>query len=471
MEKSLNFDMFVISERKRTSSIKRVRKIDEFYSDRSRIIYSSSFRRLQQKAQVFSLESNSSVRTRLTHSIEVSDLGRTLANNIAYKLYEQKLLNEDNILNIVAIVENACLLHDLGNPPFGHFGEAAIRDWAKHHIYDSIPENIKANIDNPKSELNKLINDFKEFDGNPQGFRIVTKLYTDYDEHSLNLTYATLLSIIKYPRTTGESNSPLKKAGFFKTEEELVEEIYSKIGLKLPCRYPFVYIMEAADDIAYCMSDIADGIEKGILTEKEFYDEFKKEWKKFIKTTNFPSFLPKKNELKGFNQDFSVPWSKKAMEVATEQFISDIDDIYDGTANSLISTKTDIGKALEVMKNVSRKILYTSFEAESIEISGYAVITGLLNTYSCILKMSQKDFQSLIDNKIKGQDLEKRLFHFIGKRYVQAYKNEIKKHKGKDFLVHEWWLRVHLIIDHISGMTDEFALETYQMFEGIKLMK
>ena len=89
--------------------------------------------------------------------------------------------------------------------------------------------------------------------------------------------------------------------------------------------------------------------------------------------------------------------------------------------------------------------------------------------------MSKNDFESLIKNNIKGQDLEKRLFHFIGKRYVQAYKNEIKKYKGKykgkDFLVHEWWLRVHLIIDHISGMTDEFALETYQMFEGIKLMK
>ena len=475
MAGSLKFDRFVISERKRASSIKRVREIDEFYSDRSRIIYSSSFRRLQQKAQVFSLESNSSVRTRLTHSIEVSDLGRTLANNIAYKLYEDKLLTEENILNIVAIVENACLLHDLGNPPFGHFGEAAIIDWAKHHIYDSIPENLKSNIENPKSMLNELINDFKEFDGNPQGFRIVTKLYTDYDEYSLNLTYATLLSIIKYPRTTGETSSKFKKAGFFKTEEELVKEIYTNIELEFSSRYPFVYIMEAADDIAYCMSDIADGIEKGILTEKEFYDEFKKEWKKYNKNTNFPSFLPKKNELKGFNQDFSVPWSKKAMEEATEQFISNIDHIYDGTAESLISNKTDIGKALEVMKNVSRKILYTSFEAESIEISGYAVITGLLNKYSCILKMSKNDFESLIKNNIKGQDLEKRLFHFIGKRYVQAYKNEIKKYKGKykgkDFLVHEWWLRVHLIIDHISGMTDEFALETYQMFEGIKLMK
>ena len=126
------------------------------------------------------------------------------------------------------------------------------------------------------------------------------------------------------------------------------------------------------------------------------------------------------------------------------------------------------------MKNVSRRILYTSFEAESIEITGYAVITGILNKYSSILKMSYKDFKCLVnDEKIKGFDFEKRLFHLVGKRYIQAYKHEVSKNveTEENFLIKEWWLRAHLIIDHISGMTDEFALETYQMFEGIRLMR
>ena len=105
--------------------------------DRSRIIYSSSFRRLQQKAQVFSLEPNSSVRTRLTHSLEVADLGRTLANKIAFSLKNDHKLTSNKTSALVAIVENACLLHDIGNPPFGHFGEAAIREWAKESIYQS----------------------------------------------------------------------------------------------------------------------------------------------------------------------------------------------------------------------------------------------------------------------------------------------------------------------------------------------
>lgn len=266
------YNGFISTTRVRKSSLQRSRTIDQFYSDRSRIIYSSSFRRLQQKAQVFSLEPNSSVRTRLTHSLEVSDLGRTLANQIAYRLEKQKKLTKDKILSLVAIVENACLLHDIGNPPFGHFGEAAIRAWAHNSICNSIPNEIKDQIGIKDSRLNSLINDFKEFDGNPQGFRIVMKLHADYDEYSLNLTYATLLCILKYPRTTGEEKDEgiLKKAGYFQTEKEIVEKIYREVGMKLKHRYPFVYIMEAADDIAYCMSDIADGIEKGILTEEEF---------------------------------------------------------------------------------------------------------------------------------------------------------------------------------------------------------
>lgn len=478
-----DYDRFIITRRMRASSVKRSRKIDQFYSDRSRIIYSSSFRRLQQKAQVFSLEPNSSVRTRLTHSLEVADLGRTLANQIGFALKNDKLLTENNILALVSIVENACLLHDIGNPPFGHFGETAIREWANDSIRDSLPETIKLELDNAESLLNLLINDFKEFDGNPQGFRIVTKLHPDYDEYSLNLTFSTLLCIIKYPRTTGEKDKALrfKKAGYFQTEQDLVNSIYESVEIKNNNRYPFVYIMEAADDIAYCMSDIADGIEKGIITEKAFIDAFHKEWNKKYEGIKLPVTLPKDGELKGFKRDISIPWSLKAMKEAVECFKIFNKEIYEGTAVSLISKSNDMGKVLDTIKSVSRSILYTSFKAESIEITGYAVITGILNKYRCILKMEYEDFYKLITNEgeIKGFDFEKRLLHRIGKRYIEAYNFDVGKIKVNnnvnnnvnEFLIKEWWLRAHLIIDHISGMTDEFALETYQMLEGIQLMR
>lgn len=482
MIKSNNYNKFIVVNRLRNSTRKRIRQIDQFYSDRSRILYSSSFRRLQQKAQVFSLESNASVRTRLTHSLEVSDLGRTLANNIAYRLKNAKKLRENNILSLVAIVENACLLHDIGNPPFGHFCEAAIQDWARTSIHEFTSTDLRDEIDDKtglikeESLLNKLINDFKEFDGNPQGFRIVTKLYTDYDKYSLNLTYSTLLCILKYPKTTGEEkgNGILKKAGFFQSEYNLVKRIYESAGLKLKQRYPFVYIMEAADDIAYCMSDIADGIEKGIITEKDFLSEFRKEWVSKFGNKKIPVRMPKEDKLRGFKQDISIPWSIKAMKEAEENFILEDDKIFEGIAESLISDKNEMGRVLETMKSVSRKILYTSFEAESIELTGYAVIIGILNKYKRVLQMKYTDFVKLIDNEnIKGLDFEKRLIHFIGKRYIKAYKYELEDVDKSDekFFVKEWWIRAHLIIDHISGMTDEYALETYQILEGIRLMR
>ena len=213
MGKEQKYDQLLCVERKRSSTIERKSTIDQFYSDRSRIIYSSSFRRLQQKAQVFSLEPNSSIRTRLTHSMEVSDLGRTLANKIAYKLSEQGLLDKNKIPDVVAIVENSCLLHDIGNPPFGHFGEIAIQDWAKNRALNALPKGISSE----DSLLQELMSDFREFDGNPQGFRTITKLHTEHDEYSFNLTYATLLCTLKYSRSAGEEKKgrTYEKSGIF----------------------------------------------------------------------------------------------------------------------------------------------------------------------------------------------------------------------------------------------------------------
>lgn len=477
----LKFNKFICTKRLRESSINRKRRIDQFYSDRSRIIFCSSFRRLQQKAQVFSLEPNASVRTRLTHSLEVSDLGRTLANKIGYTLENKKLLSKGNTSKLVSIIENACLLHDIGNPPFGHFGEAAIKDWAKKNIIEFIPYDLDSEVDydnhciKESSMLNKLVDDFREFDGNPQGFRIVTKLYTDYDKHSLNLTYSTLLSVLKYPKTTGEISKKCnyKKPGYFKTEKDIVEKIYEDMDLEIGKRFPFVYIMEAADDIAYCMSDIADGIEKKIITEKKFVDYFEQEWERNYKGEKIPVKIPREEDMKGFNQDISIPWSMKAMNEAVDTFISREKDIYEGEADSLISNKTQMGRVLKTIKNVSKQILYTSFEAESIEITGYAVIIGILNKYKSVFKMSFENFSKVLRNDdVDGFDIEKRLIHFIGNRYIKAYNYELENILGDDdFLIKEWWIRAHLIIDHISGMTDEYALESYQMMEGIKLMR
>lgn len=463
-----NYKNIMNTMRERQSSVTRSDIIDEFYSDRSRIIYCSAFRRLQQKAQVFSLEPNASVRTRLTHSIEVSDLGRTMANAIEKGLIKKGIIEKEYLSCIVSVVENACLLHDIGNPPFGHFGETAIKEWAKKCVEKALPNNIS------KSDLLKgLVKDFEEFDGNPQGFRTVTKLYTEHDEHSLNLTYSTLLCCLKYARAAGEDSGDgiLKKAGYFQTERDLVEKLWKTVGIEYHHRYPFTYIMEAADDIAYCMSDIADGIEKKIITEEKFCNAFVEEWKKTYRNEEFPVEIP--TEFKGFNIDISIPWSKFAMKGAIEDFINNHEKFYDGTSAELITKTSDAGKVLGIVKQVSRKYLYTSIQAENIELTGYAVINGILSCYEKMLVLPYEKFSLLIRHEnASGIEVERRLFNRIGKRYIKAYEYALEKYSDNDdFLTYEWWLRTHMLIDHISGMTDEYALETYQMLKGIKLMR
>lgn len=470
MDKSKKLSPLLSNKRIRNSTVTRFSKIDDFYSDRSRILYSSSFRRLQQKAQVFSLEPNASVRTRMTHSLEVADIGRTLSNKIAAGLLGKKLITVREVPIIVAIVENACLLHDIGNPPFGHFGEAAIKDWCQ-----SRAEKLAIRIGREHYQKhNCLFCDFSEFDGNPQGLRTVTKLHTEKDEHGLNLSYATLLCSIKYSRAAGGKSGAgiLKKAEYFQSEKKLVHKIYDDTGLEKHTRYPLTYIMEAADDIAYCLSDISDGIEKRIITVDDFQTEFLNFWADKYPHEKCPVKFPSKDKLINFSLSISVPWSKQAILESTENFLNNYEDFFEGKCMQLVP-ENGIGRVFDTIKGVSRKVLYASIEAESIELTGYAVITGILRHYERLLDLKYNEFHSLSNSDCPANlAYEKRLYNRLGKRYVTAYLYALKEiDDHDDYTVHELWLRIHLLIDHISGMTDEFALNTYQMLEGIELLR
>lgn len=448
----------------RKSSVYRRRLIDSFESDKSRIIFSSSFRRLQQKAQVFSLESNASVRTRMTHTLEVADLGRKLATNIAYKLTNMKLLSEGMIPSFVSIIENGCLIHDIGNPPFGHFGEYAISDWARNLLTD-----IKKNFFFTEEFLLKF-RDFEYFDGNPQGFRIITKLHNEVDGNSLNLTYSTLFTSIKYPRSTSEieltkTNKTLKKGGYFESESETASFLRDRFDLKPYVRFPLTYIVEAADDIAYCMSDIADGIEKRIISLEDFVNAFNEVW---LRNYGNKSPLYRK-KITLYSKDVSIYFSNILIKHATNNFINQVDRILDGSAEPLISSG-DGYKILESLKEVARTKLYSSPEAQNIELSGYKIITGILDNLKCLLNMKSSEFIDLISlRKTDGFDKEKRLITLLGDRYKKRYLEDIERYRTENFESNEMWLRIHLLVDHVSGMTDQFALQTYQMLLGIKI--
>lgn len=271
-------------------------KIHSFMNDYNRIVYSPSFRRLQDKAQVYPLEQHDYVRTRLTHSIEVSSIAAQLGNITAIKLFSKDNTKKKNVaFQTEKILSCAALLHDIGNPPFGHFGEDAIKTFFEKN-FDNLKIIDYSQIDNsetlsknlPQKKLIKLKTDasvyeqlkrdFTMFDGNAQSFRIATKTEMYKPGHSLELTAAVLGAIIKYPFPSNyeEEKWGNPKFGYFyseKTEFELLKKM--KVA-ELNVRNPLVLLLEAADDICYVTSDLDDAIKKNILTYEMFVKEIQK---------------------------------------------------------------------------------------------------------------------------------------------------------------------------------------------------
>lgn len=472
----------------------------EFANDRSRIIYSSNFRAMQQKTQVFPLEMNRTVRTRLVHCIEVADIGRRLSMAIVQKLRSSNIVTDDILLSIPTIVENACLMHDIGNPPFGHFGETAIKQWffdnsekfAKHAGVDL----MRATPDSERYQI--LIHDLQNFDGNQQGIRIGIHIKPSSSGYPMNLTYQTILSAIKYPYSTADfKGNGSKKAGFFEVEKTFLVEMQNKTGLEPGMRFPLSYITEAADDLAYCMSDIDDGIEKKLLSPQEFISEFQNKWRKLYPSKEhkvpddlrhseygMPVKLPPKTQNYYFGREISAKWTKYLIEKVADSYIQQHDAILNGRLKQLIGDQSDAGRVLTTLKSISRSSLYTANEVISLELAGLKAIRGLLECYSCLLELTKEQFGHLIceskNTKLRGRDIEWRVYNKIAKRFVATYKcavigkisdtfdeSEFEKCYKNISTPDEWVLRAHMIIDHIVCMTDDYAIAQYKMIQGI----
>lgn len=459
----INYKTLLKPVRMRKSSKKRDSDLDEFYSDHSRIIFCTSFRRLQQKAQVFSLESNCSVRTRLTHSIEVSDVGRLLASKIAGKLIIDKVMTEEDKSLFISIIENACLLHDIGNPPFGHFGESAIKDWMRANLKDIVN---KAAIEYEAFKQYEC--DFLEFDGNPQGIRIIMRLHCERYSEGLNVTHQTLLSTLKYLRAAGETpDTKLKrKAGYFLTEKNAIMKAFNDLGMAAQ-RFPLAYIMEAADDICYCLSDIDDGIEKNIITHEDFVNDFYKIWSEKYPNEDPPIEFDLKNT---YRYTDKINISNSAVDECVNRYCQKHRSFFLGEEKQLID-EDGFGRVFDVIKAVSRKRLYRSPDAENIELAGYAIITGLLDNFRKIMELPYRKFKLLLDDIAQGEnmDLEWRLYNRISPRLIKSYKYQMEELNPNDDPTKELWLRIHLLLDYISGMTDAYALEIFQMLKGINI--
>lgn len=466
-------------------------------SNRGRIVNSPAVRRLQQKTQVFPLEINAAVRSRLTHSLEVQQTARYISRSIIKKLKNKNKIKKYKLKGLeeafVSTTEMASLMHDIGNPPFGHFGELAINDWMESKGLKCFNKSLNIKKDSllePELKLlkKKLEKDISCFEGNAQGIRIVHSL------QGLNLTYSQIASILKYTRAAYENKPSAdssfsylkKKPGFYFSEEEFVKEVCQDLEINHGSRFPLTYIMEAADDISYGIADLEDAVDKGILSLKKLYETIMQEaskeeyggkgiYIKYIAEENYQKAKKAKRlKTNTFIINFRTQLVNDLVPYAAEVFIANHESIYNGSFNkALLEDKSKYHIALKVLKNVAFKHVFSHDEVELLELKGNSAISGLLNCYKPLLNLSVKKFNCLVLGTKNETPIEARLFKRLSNKHISSYEkvmNNIKDKniKGFEFKIYEWYYRARLLIDFISGMTDEFAIKEYQELSAIK---
>jgi dGTPase len=413
----------------------------QFQRDYDRIIFSSPFRRMQNKTQVFPLPEHIFVHNRLTHSLEVASVGRSLGNLLSELLSEEYPENP-LIPEIGTIASTACLAHDLGNPPFGHSGESAISGFFTKGA--------------GKEFENKLTmgewKDFTHFDGNANAFRILSHQFKGKRPGGFALTYPTLASIVKYPFESVHAQK--SKFGFFQSEKEEFQKIATelqvpeKIEGKLSFRrYPLVFLIEAADDICYQIMDLEDACKLGILSYNRvkdlymgFYDPA--DDKKAIESID--STLKKvtdKNEQISYLRAGVIG---KLIQESIKIFAENHTGILNGTFNqSLIgSLQSRQSAAMDDVKEVSFSEVYANRSVVEIEIAGFKIIGALL-----------EEFVGAIFNP--KERYSRKILSLLPEQYQPQTESDYHK--------------IQSAVDFISGMTDVYALDLYRKIKGISL--
>ena len=412
-----------------------------FQRDYDRIIFSNVFRRMQNKTQVFPLPGSKMVHNRLTHSLEVASVGRSIARTVVKKLserYGNDIMSE--LYDIDTIVSAACLAHDLGNPPFGHSGEETISCYFK---------------EGPGKDLQDLLPDYQwsdlvSFEGNANAFRQLTHQFAGRRQGGMSLTYATLATLIKYPYPSHLPNK--KKYNMFHSELDTFKKVMD--GCKIKCldeksmiyaRHPLSYMMEAADDICYLILDMEDAHKRGIV-ETEKIDNFFTSFFRNDETWFFErkeilyKTITDNNERIAFLRATVI---NKLVDCISDVFINEYKAIMEGDFNkALISHLPDFeNNALEKCRDFSLKNIYRHPVVVKIELTGFNVIGGLVD-----------DFVQAVLNPNKTYS--KKLMSLI----PEQFKTE------KDDL----YSQLQVVLDYISNMTDLYAVQLYKDLRGIE---
>lgn len=422
----------------------------EFQRDYDRLIFSAPFRRLQNKTQVFPLPGSIFVHNRLTHSLEVSSVGRSLGNDVSRALLERHPeLKDTHFMELGSIVSAACLAHDLGNPPFGHSGEKAIGTYFSEGNGRFLKE---YKCDETGDSLTEdQWNDLVSFEGNANAFRLLTHHFNGRRKGGFVMTYSTLASIVKYPFSSNLSNGK-RKFGFFQAEKESYLRIAEELGIKRLespegtlkfARYPLVYLVEAADDICYEIMDIEDAHKLKILTTDETKDlllaYFSDEQKQHI--------IQRMSTVDDSNEQIVYLRSCVINTLETEcvrVFVENEDRILAGEFQGSLIDHIDTvpREAYKRCEKISYSRIYNSKDVMDIEIAGFKVITTLIDLMVQAAIHPNKAFSQLLINRVSTQ---------------------------YDIKAPTLYGRIMAVLDYISGMTDVFAMDMYRKINGMSI--
>lgn len=472
-------------------------------SDLGRAIFSPAARRLHDKTQVFPLTTDDNIHSRLTHSLEVMNLAHSFALFLSgSKVFCEKIKrNVDDIRllrDLEAVLSTICITHDIGNPPFGHFGESAIQqyfmsmfdsmesDLTRYDKCDTCQSTIMLHLQKETDGISKVrdflnnkevLRDYTEFDGNAEGFRVLSKLQYLNDLYGMNLTSASLASYLKYPNCgpldNGEGiNIAKHKHGVFTTEKERMETAMGNCGISREDhnsfnRHPFSFLMEAADSICYLCMDIEDAYSKEWINYNSLVSAIdankNSTWRKIIDKVN--DQLPDAPDERKIVQLRSEIMSY-FLTIACKNFEDNIEAIFDGNYNNEL-IKDDENKIAKELGKFCVKEIFSKREIQSLEITGNAVIRGIMDTYVDLLFHPNKDFRNRGKNLIsKGIVMTVIQEHYESTGEDKKAYNNFNSFDVGEFTIEE---RFRIIRDYVAGMTDKFALSHYQKLSGQKI--
>lgn len=426
-----------------------------FQRDFDRLIFSSAFRRLQNKTQVFPLPGTAFVHNRLTHSLEVASVGRSLGKIIGEKISDGYKDREDvhefyryELANVIAA---GCLAHDIGNPAFGHSGEKAISAY--------FIENACAGIEGKGLQSffsEREWKDLTTFEGNANAVRVLTHSFRGRFRGGFGLTYTTIASILKYPCESTATNKQYKhrkKYGFFQSEKETVQRIARELQMieeqdepLVFRRHPFVYLVEAADDICYNIVDMEDAQRLGILRKEEVEEAFMEVIRCISgpdadSTYNYYKTIEDTNEAIAFLRARII---NLLVNESSSVFLDNREKILSGSFNdTLVEHIQNSYGALRTVQDISVKRIYGHDTVIQIEIAGYSVMSELLHLFIPALL------------KEKPSHKEQKVLKLLPYQFTEYQ------------LTSSYYEKVLSALDYLSGMTDEYATEIYRRLKGI----